>query len=494
MGIKSWMYDNAPDGMRDYYEYKRQSWLSRGLGHIFIEPTRRVTNYRELLLLYRDDPMSQASIKKKSKDLFEAGFEIIGAEQELKEEMEKFIRDKDVRMAWQFSRAARDALIYGNGFLEIEFQNDVNVDDAAAEPIGDDIPALHNINPENIVVIEDDRVDSETYGRITGYFSMPPTGGIAHTNTFLTVTETHQNIYARRGKRLHPDRIIHIMFDTVGDSNTGISSLEPAFNIMKSKIAADQALGVIITRFSKPILEAIIKKGAKPGEIRKAQRMLSAMNKTPDKISYIAHDEFLEFKIPGMGNKALRPKEYYDILIDQLSIQFGVPKRLLIGTEAGTISGSELNLVAYFQSIESDQKTVIKPLIMQLLNSWHEARFGSPLPKEIDIEFGGLYADEIAAIKTSMLGMQTLVMAYQSGLITIEAARKKASSLLNVENSDDENDFVQSVIDKKLPKEEKPDAFNPNQPAVKTPDQEEMEDAIEALQDTVMEIQSKVFE
>ena len=320
------------------YILKRQAWLSRGFGRIFFEPSRRVTNLRQLLLLYRDDPMSQAAIKKRSKDLFEAGFKVMGADKELTEDINRFIKDKFIRMPWKFSRAARDALIYGNGYLEMDFANDENVDRPELEPLGNDIVALHSINPEQMIIIEEDRPDEEDYGRISGYFSMPPLTGPLHAQSFLTVTETHKSLLGL-GKRLHPDRIIHIKFDTVGDSNLGLSVLEPAFNIMKSKIDTDEALGVITTKFSKPIIEIIVKKGTKPAEMQRAERMAFDINKTSNKVSHIVHDENLEFKIPGMAGKSLRIKEYYDIMLDQLAIQFGVPKTLLIGSEAGSISG-----------------------------------------------------------------------------------------------------------------------------------------------------------
>ncbi len=467
------------------YILKRHAWLSRGFGRIFFEPSRRVTNLRQLLLLYRDDPMSQAAIKKRSKDLFEAGFKVMGADKELTEDINRFIKDKFIQMPWKFSRAARDALIYGNGYLEMGFANDENVENPELEPLGNDIIALHNINPEQMIIIEEDRPDEEDYGRISGYFSMPPLTGPLHAQSFLTVTETHKSLLGL-GKRLHPDRIIHIKFDTVGDSNLGLSVLEPAFNIMKSKIDTDEALGVITTKFSKPIIEIIVKKGTKPAEMQRAERMAFDINKTSNKVSHIVHDENLEFKIPGMAGKSLRIKEYYDIMLDQLAIQFGVPKTLLIGSEAGSISGSSLNLISYFQSIESDQNTIMKPLIMKLLNQWHIATRGEELPIDIDIEFGRLYADEISAVKADMLDTQSVVAAEKAGLITTEGARKKLADVLGIEFSEDEEDYSEPApgFDGKERGKDNPfKSPHDGQPGVKFPSEEEMDDAISDIEE-----------
>ncbi len=467
------------------YILKRQAWLSRGFGRIFFEPSRRVTNLRQLLLLYRDDPMSQAAIKKRSKDLFEAGFKVTGADKELTDAIERFIKDKFIRMPWKFARAARDALIYGNGFLEMDFANDQNVARPELEPEGNDIIALHSINPEQMIIIEEDRPDEENYGRITGYFSMPPLTGAIHTLSFLTVTESHKSLLGL-GKRLHPDRIIHIKFDTVGDSNLGLSVLEPAFNIMKSKIDTDISLGVITTKFSKPILEFIVKKGTKPAEMQRADKMARDINKNANKVSHIVHDENLEFKIPGVAGKSLRIKEYYDIMLDQLAIQFGVPKRLLIGSEAGSISGSELNLVAYFQSIESDQNTIMKPLIMKLLNQWHIATRGEELPEDVDIVFGRLYADEINAVKANMLDTQSVVAAEKAGLITKEGARKKLSDVLGIDFSEDDEDYSEPQAGFGGGERGKDNPFKSpqdKQPGIKFPSEEEMDDVYSDIEE-----------
>lgn len=478
---------------KDTYELRRQSWLSHGIGMNFPQSTRRVINLRNLLLKFRDDPMSQAAIKKRSKDLFEAGFKITGLDDDskLKADMENFVKNRAIRMAYNLTKAARDALIYGNGFLEIEYLNDDNEQSAELPGEGTDIVALHNINPEQMVIIVDDIPEHRTYGRITGYLSMPPTGGLNRFHNHLMVTESQVGTVAQSGKRLHPNRIIHVKFDTVGDSNVGTSILEPAFNIMRSKIMADEVLGTILVRFAKPVLEGILKKGAKPAEMKKFGKYLSAINSRPDKVSWLVHDENAEFKIPSMGGKSLNPKPYYDIILDQLAVNFGVPKRLLIGTESGTISGSELNLVAYFQSIESDQKTIIKPLILDFLNEWSITTRGKELPEGVDIEFGRLYADEIAAIKTNMLGMQTLVMAFQAGLITIKEARRRSAELLNVKNSENDKDFMDSTAKMFPPGKDdgKSKAFNPRQPGIKEPaDEEEMQeirDRLDALDELI---------
>lgn len=457
MGIKK-ILGNVKHRAENYYENKRQTWLSRGFGYFYPEPTRRVVVLRKLLELYKQDPMAQRALEQRSKDLFSSGFKVSGLTKPKTNQVNDFIKDKDVRLAWKMSRTAEDAFRYGNGFLEVDYLNDQNVDHPEKPPeeaIG--IAALHSVSPRQIIIIEQDDPNSVMYGQIVSYLSMPP---LAFGRTFVPYISLPLSRaikqYGVKAKFIHPDRILHMKFHSIEDSNVGISLLEPAYNILEQKIKADRVIGTSLVRHAKPILEAILT-DARTKEIKDAGKVLYNINKDPEKVAHFAHDKNLEFKIPAQSQAVLDPTKHYNIMIDQLCVMFGVPRRLLMGTEGGTISGSELNLISYFKRLESDQQTVIKPLMMKLLNQWHRTTIGGDLPDGVDIEFERTYADEIAAVKSSMLGLQNLAVAFDKGLVPKIGSRKKACDILNIEYEEDEDAYEKS----------KGDGFPSNAPAAR---------------------------
>jgi hypothetical protein len=464
--------------VKNWFELKRQTWLSRGFGYFYPEPTRRVVNLKVLLDLYLQDPMAQRALEQRSKDLFASGFKVKNASKSLERQINEFIHDRDIRLPWKLANCAEDAFRYGNGFLEIEYLNDMNVNHPEKPPQANGIAALHRVSPRQMIIVEDDRINkdgsfSDTYGKIIGYLSIPPLAFATQTFTYLAIPVSRINEVGMRGKLIHPDRILHMKFHTIGDSNVGISLLEPAYNILKEKIKADKVIGTTLVRHAKPILEAIIKTG-NPDEIKRAGKILKAINDNPEEVAHVAHDEQFEFKIPSQAQAILNPTPHYNIMIDQLAIMFGVPKRLLMGKSEGTISGSELNLISYFKRLESDQQTVIKPLILKLLNLWHQTTFGKELPRKVDIEFQRVYADEIAAIKSDMLGLQNLTVAFDKGLVPREAARKKACDILGIEYSENEEDYEKSKGDGFPPTIPKGTPYG-GLPIIKTPDEEATE-------------------
>ena len=438
-------------------EPKRRSYLSRAPGW-FWEDGRVTRDLDELLELYKQEPMAQRSIDIKAKDLFEAGFEIVGLEEEESNVIDelklllKKIRFKDKASAW-----ARDAMVYGNGFMEILYAGDTASPDEP--PNGNDIADIVLVSPRQIIIVEDNDPESDNYGQIVGYLSIPPMGG----NKFpdrLIIDKSEVGLY--QGRLIHPDRILHLKFNSLSDSHLGMSLLEPAYHVLKSKIDADKVLGTIMVRFAKPILDITVENGTAE-EIKKAGQYAAVMNQYVDKISFFAHDDKLNLDIKGAQGKAIPPRDYMDYLVEQLAVCFGIPKTLIVGAEQGSISGSDLNLVSYFQSLEKDQQTILTPLILELFRRYWWVKYGQELPEGIDIKWNRLYSDELASEKFKTLGTQNLIAAYKSGLLPKEGARKKLCEMYDIKYVEDEDAYEKP---QKMPPPQK-NPENPSNPEQK---------------------------
>jgi hypothetical protein len=74
----------------------------------------------------------------------------------------------------------------------------------------------------------------------------------------------------------------------------------------------------------------------------------------------------LEFK--GFASASINPMNYYQIALETLSMGSGVPEPVLKGSQAGAITGSEVNERAYFKVI-SDEQTDFEQVIRELVDS-----------------------------------------------------------------------------------------------------------------------------
>lgn len=408
----------------------RETFLSRA-PFMNLEDGRVTRDLNELLELYKQDPMAQRAIDTKAKDLFEAGFKIVGLEEEEDKKgiiTELTLFQKKVHWKEKGPKIARDAMVFGNGFAEILYVGD-RATKPSNPPLGaTDISDIVMVSPRQMLIVEDNEIESPNYGKIIGYLSINPiSGGMLPDRLIIDKSEIGNYV----GKLIHPDRILHMKFNSLSDSHLGMSQLEPAYWVLKSKIDADKVLGTIMVRFAKPIIDFEIAGGTKE-EIKKAGLYGQVMNKNPNEVSYIAHDDKLKMEIKGAQGKAIPPRDYMDYLVEQLAVCFGVPKTLIIGAQQGSISGSDLNLVSYFQSLEKDQETIISPFMFTLFNRLWQVRYQEDIPLELDIEWNRLYSDEIASEKFKTLGTQNMISAVKMGLIPKKGAQKKLCEMYGI--------------------------------------------------------------
>jgi len=76
--------------------------------------------------------------------------------------------------------------------------------------------------------------------------------------------------------------------------------------------------------------------------------------------------EDIQFK--GVANNLVNPTPFNDTALHNFSMGTGIPKNLLIGAQAGSISGSQTNLTAYDKLISGEQE-LAEPFVRALINT-----------------------------------------------------------------------------------------------------------------------------
>lgn len=82
---------------------------------------------------------------------------------------------------------------------------------------------------------------------------------------------------------------------------------------------------------------------------------------------FVAGEEDESVEFIGTKGTALDPKAYNEMALEALSMATRIPKDVLRGASAGTISGSEVNERAKYQMISSEQ-SLVEPVVRELIN------------------------------------------------------------------------------------------------------------------------------
>ncbi|MFA5366084.1 MAG: anti-CBASS Acb1 family protein, partial [Candidatus Bathyarchaeia archaeon] len=78
-------------------------------------------------------------------------------------------------------------------------------------------------------------------------------------------------------------------------------------------------------------------------------------------------NEDMEVKFEGAAGAALNPTPYYEPIFNNLSLATETPTAMLLGTNAGALTGSETNAKDYFKGVSSVQSKA-QPLVCQFLD------------------------------------------------------------------------------------------------------------------------------
>ena len=165
---------------------------------------------------------------------------------------------------------------------------------------------------------------------------------------------------------VHHSRVIHVMMemDEV-DSPKGVSVIEILYNILFVLENEIWAFGQNAYRVGGgfPVFKVsdmdnpVVKQLEEDYPTWHAKRGLIADENIIKDVQFV-----------GSAGVALHPPEYMGPMIDLLCEECGIPKPVLMGTEAGAVTGSEYNFRSYATEIKAIQKNFWEPMIRDLLD------------------------------------------------------------------------------------------------------------------------------
>lgn len=143
----------------------------------------------------------------------------------------------------------------------------------------------------------------------------------------------------------------------------------------------------------------------------KSKGILSNINA---ETSYVSDDRH-NFKVHGVTGNMAKPMEYWQIALQSAAMSLNVPWQLILGGNAGVVTGSEINQKDYYAMIQDYRENAHNDVIVELAD-----RFGF---SNLIIEYGTLF-EETDTEKSEMLerDVKSYVEAIKIGLISKDTA------------------------------------------------------------------------
>ena len=167
-----------------------------------------------------------------------------------------------------------------------------------------------------------------------------------------------------RGKnfRVHFSRVLHVATRLDEEAWAGVPILEPIWDNLTVYRNIRWAAGQVYWRMA-GLMVFTLPTNYTPEEIKAFFASLG----DPNVRSFIALPDDKKLEILGAAGRTLDPSLFTDPILRSISMGSGIPKQKLEGTEAGALTGSEVNQREYYKYVSDQQKLyeaqIIGPLI-----------------------------------------------------------------------------------------------------------------------------------
>lgn len=301
---------------------------------------------------------------------------------------------------------------------------------AEADPIEDLDYDDYQIRPTGIVMDTDP--ESTTYKEPLGYLIGEP--------NWIDTTNPVEDV-----KFFHRNRFLHISVNTTVDGDLdqptlgkyeGDSVLLNVFDILNGLKKGNWAMMQTIFRYAAKLYHVELPEDADEEDYQNAIKEMDNLNAKSEVVTPFGYN-ISDYQTDGQ----LQPREYFDVLFDQICASVEMTKSVLFGTQSGTVTGSETDIKNYFNQVERMRNEQFDRLIKKFVQKVFrltDGRTNDKYTADFEIDWGPLFKlsglDKAERI-TRM--MQTVSQGVDTFILTPMEAR----SILQQEWSDIDMDW-----------------------------------------------------
>jgi len=287
---------------------------------------------------------------------------------------------------------------------------------ADADPIRDLEYDEYQIRPTGIVMDTDPQ--SETYKEPLGYLIGEP--------DWIDNTDPTDDV-----KFFHRNRFIHLTVNTTADGDLsdptlgeyeGDSVLLQSYNILKGLKKGNWAIMQTLFRYAAKLYHVELPEDADQEDYDNAIESMDNLNAKSEIVTPNGYS-IEDYQTDGQ----LQPREYFDVLFDQICANNEMTKSVLFGTQSGTVSGSETDIKNYFNMVERLRNIVFTTIIKEFVERSYQLqdnRTGNQYEAQFQIEWGPLFKlSEIDMAERTARLVQTVSQGIDNFILTPMEAR-----------------------------------------------------------------------
>lgn len=350
-------------------------------GNTYVPSSHRTAFQRDIgpndfKYLYKRDGHAYRIVEAPARDVFSKRPEITAENQDAADEIATILGRceywREQRETYKWSR------LYGSGILVIFYEGgapDMSLDITGARAITGfaaySSQAIDTSKGYKGRQIDTDK-NSPTFGQLMGIYLKTRVANSASQTTLI-----------------HRDRFVLLEPNVLDDEVGGMSCLLPPFDDFTVKKNQDYAMGEFIRRAASGVATLHINNanlGLDEEELDELEKdfYLGARNEflfrgSEDDVKFNWH----------FPKGSINPAPYTDHINDNISAGAFIPKTHILGSQAGAVTGSEVNREEYASFIHGEQMMVLEPALREVLERM--VRIGQIADQEYFIEWPSIY-------------------------------------------------------------------------------------------------------
>jgi len=334
----------------------------------------------ELEQLYRGNSMAHNIVDIPAEDMTRNGWHIKMDDNDLAAKYEARLNELNAQK--RFKDLYRYSRLYRAGYIAISTNESWNYD--LADPLNPDrllrIPFITAFSSKKVNETKfDDDVFSPTYGQALSYQINNGTADVLSAEHYGTQLVDKSRLLRQQDLRFE-------------DETEGVSLLETIYDILMTMDTGLYSVGEILYDYVFKVFKSPAVDDTSPDKLLQVGAAASSKFRTESTALIGDKDELTKESTNVGGIDSL-----LDFLWEYLSGAARMPKSVLKGQEAGTLTGAQYDVMNYYSRIASDQENKMRPQLEYLLKLLMRAsdECGGPLDPDTvswSIEFNPLWS------------------------------------------------------------------------------------------------------
>lgn len=374
---------------------------------------RRGLSDQEISDIYASNRIVQNIIDIPAEDMTRSGWTLELKDKTLKDRLESKMKQLDLQDNLRQMRVFER--LRGDGFVSIGVTQKNKF--ALSDPLNEEnIKSIDYLNAFSSMKVEsfllNDDVFSNQYGTVSSFKLLPS-----------------KNFVGVSSQVVHSSRVLHDQTRRLETDREGQSLLEPMWDVITVMDTALWSVGQILYDYTFKVYKSKDIDGMNTEDKQQLGSILDFMFRT-EAVALIANDE----ELTKQSTQVSGIKDLLDFVWDYLAGVARMPKTVIKGQEAGTLTGAQYDVMNYYSRIAAMQENELRPKLNRMVRLLMRSEEFGVNPDKIDwtFKFNPLWSvDSKTDAEIRKLLAESDKIYIENAVLTAEEVRKERFKMLD---------------------------------------------------------------